>query len=99
MVAWHSLAVGPCEHGRSEKADQWAKQNTQFPRTLCWCGAMPKFEWRLFLPVQQAGSPHPNARELVELLQDVAVAERTDVYLKATADIGVKRRVRECIPR
>ncbi len=54
---------------------------------------MPSAEWRLFLPNVDVHRPPAEARPLMALLDHVSPAVRTDVYLKADADIGVKRRV------
>lgn len=54
---------------------------------------MPKAEWRLFLPNVDRRRPPAEARTLIGMLDHVPPAVRTDVYLKAGADVGVKRRV------
>ena len=63
------------------------------PSLLLLLFLMPKSEWRLFIPVQEAEPPHMDETGLIDLFQDVAAAERLDVYLKANADVGIKRRV------
>lgn len=50
-------------------------------------------EWRLFLPCVDSRRAPAEARALIALLDHVAPSVRTDVYLKAGADVGVKRRV------
>lgn len=56
-------------------------------------------EWRLFLPNENGGGgsgrppPYPQARALIAIVDHVSPVTRTDVYLKADADVGVKRRV------
>lgn len=53
-------------------------------------------EWRLFLPNENGGGrppPYPEARTLLAIVDDVPPVARTDVYLKADANVGVKRRV------
>lgn len=54
---------------------------------------MPKAEWRLFLPNVGSRRAPAEARTLIGMLDHVPPAARTDVYLKAGADFGVKRRV------
>lgn len=53
---------------------------------------MPKAEWRLFLPNVDRRAP-AQARTLIRMLDHVPPVQRIDVYLKADANIGVKRRV------
>lgn len=55
---------------------------------------MPKAEWRLFIPIEEGASPPSATKILTELLEHVEPAVRTDVYVKADADTGVKKRVR-----
>lgn len=54
---------------------------------------MPRAEWRLFLPNADSRRAPAEARTLMGMVDHVPPAGRTDVYLKADADIGVKRRV------
>lgn len=54
---------------------------------------MPKAEWRLFVPNVDSRRAPAEARTLIGLIDHVPPAVRTDVYLKAGADVGVKRRV------
>ncbi|CAM9786024.1 unnamed protein product [Pylaiella littoralis] len=52
-------------------------------------------EWRLFLPNENGCGrppPYPEARTLLAIVDDVPPVARTDVYLKADANVGVKRR-------
>lgn len=55
--------------------------------------AMRSAEWRLFLPNDSSRRHPAEVRTLVGMLEDVAPVRRTDVYVKADADVGVKRRV------
>ena len=54
---------------------------------------MRSAEWRLFLPNDSSRRHPAEVRTLVGMLEDVAPVRRTDVYVKADADVGVKRRV------
>ena len=49
--------------------------------------------WRLFLPNDETRRHPAQVRNLVAMLEDVAPVVRTDFYVKADADVGVKRRV------
>jgi len=60
---------------------------------------MPQAEWRLFLPNVDVRRPPAEARPLMALLDHVPPALRTDVYLKADADVGIKRRVSQSCER
>ncbi|CAM9424815.1 unnamed protein product [Ectocarpus fasciculatus] len=52
----------------------------------------PKAEWRLFVPIVDSRRAPAEARSVVSLVDHVDPDARTDVYLKADADVGVKRR-------
>eukprot|EP00752_Nemacystus_decipiens_P009984 g8903.t1 len=53
---------------------------------------MPNAEWRLFFPTVDSRRAPAEARTMIGMLDHVPPAARTDVYLKAGADVGVKRR-------
>ncbi|CAN0053592.1 unnamed protein product [Scytosiphon promiscuus] len=53
---------------------------------------MRDVEWRLFLPCVDIRRAPAEARTLIALVDHLAPRARTDVYLKAGADVGVKRR-------
>ncbi|CAB1101156.1 unnamed protein product [Ectocarpus sp. CCAP 1310/34] len=52
----------------------------------------PKAEWRLFVPTVDFHRVPAEAREMSSLVDHVDPDARTDVYIKADADVGVKRR-------
>lgn len=54
---------------------------------------MPHAEWRLFLPNENSRRAPAEARALIALVDHEPPVLRTDVYLKADADVGVKLRV------
>lgn len=54
---------------------------------------MRSAEWRLFLPNDENRRHPAQVRTLVSMVEDVAPVVRTDFYVKADADVGVKRRV------
>lgn len=54
---------------------------------------MPNAEWRLFLAIQEGARLPGGSQTMMELIDDVQPRVRTDVYIKAGADVGVKRRV------
>ncbi|CAM9658867.1 unnamed protein product [Ectocarpus sp. 12 AP-2014] len=52
----------------------------------------PNAEWRLFVPIVDSHQVPAEARHMSSLVDHVDPDERTDVYIKADADVGVKRR-------
>lgn len=52
-----------------------------------------KAEWRLFVPIVDSHRAPAEARKMASMVDHVDPDTRTDVYLKADADVGVKRRV------
>lgn len=52
-----------------------------------------KAEWRKFLPNVDSHRVPTEARTLIGMLDQLRPVVRTDVYFKAGADVGVKRRV------
>lgn len=67
--------------------------------TLCdstsdyFASIMTKAEWRLFIPNDEGTALTADAKALMDLLDGVEASSRTDIYLRADADVGVKRRV------
>lgn len=56
---------------------------------------VPKAEWRIFVPTEEDARPLSVAtKPLADLVESVTPTTRTDVYMKADADSGVKMRVR-----